>query len=130
MNSKEASIMDYSKTALVLIDLQKGIAAMETAPHSAETVISNAVKMAEAFKENGGFVAYVRVNFHDGKDKLAPNAMRELPGKPQPDFADFVDELAVSDTDYIINKDAYQYNYNQYFVSDMSRDCLVTHNCR
>ncbi len=38
-------MINYKKTALVLIDLQKGIVSMETAPNSTETVLSNAEKM-------------------------------------------------------------------------------------
>ena len=96
--------MNYKDTALVLIDLQKGILAMDTAPHSTATVVQNAKELAARFKQNGGFVAYVRVNFHDGQDALKPNAMKQLPGKPQADFSDFADELGVEEKDYIVNK--------------------------
>jgi nicotinamidase-related amidase len=60
------------KTALVLIDLQKGIVALETFPHPASTVVAKAAALAAAFQAKGAFVAAVRVNFTDGKDALRP----------------------------------------------------------
>lgn len=98
-------MLDFNKTALVLMDLQKGILELPTAPHTTDTVISNASKLVELFRKENGFIAFVRVKFHDGKDKLAPNAMRELPAKnPSPEFADFAEELQVSQQDFIVNK--------------------------
>lgn len=98
--------MNFENTALVLVDLQKGIANMgETAPHSVSTVLDNASQMVKLFKENNGFIAFVRVNFHDGQDALKPNAMRPLPGgEPTPDFAELADELGAEPHDYIVNK--------------------------
>ncbi|MBJ8325369.1 isochorismatase family protein [Streptococcus pacificus] len=151
--------MDFSKTALVLVDMQKGILEIPTAPHSSETILKNAKKLITLFREKGGFIAFVRVKFHDGNDMLAPNAMTSLPGnKNVGGFSDFPDELAVKENDYIVDKrgfsgffgtdlelqlrrrgidtivlggiathgavdstarDAYQYAYNQYFITDM-----------
>ncbi|UTH00206.1 isochorismatase family protein [Macrococcoides canis] len=152
-------MIDYKKTALVLIDLQKGILAMDTAPHDTTTVVRNAAKAVEMFRKNNGFVIFVRVKFQDGKDALSPKlATKPLPGKPEGDFSEFAEELNVSDQDYIVNKrgfsaffgtdldlqlrrrgidtivlggisthmgvdttarDAYQYHYEQLFVTDM-----------
>ncbi|THF82241.1 isochorismatase family protein [Cohnella fermenti] len=78
MSNKEASKpelkLDPKKTALVVIDLQKGIAATgrPAAPNSIETLVGNASKLAEAFTEKGAFVVLVRVSFVDGRDALRP----------------------------------------------------------
>ena len=40
-----AITLDAATTALVLIDLQNGIAAMDVHPHSAASVIGNAAKL-------------------------------------------------------------------------------------
>ncbi|HEC2202678.1 TPA: isochorismatase family protein [Staphylococcus delphini] len=152
-------MIDYKKTALVLIDLQKGILSMETQPNSTDFVVENAAKMIKQFREHGGFIAFVRVKFHDGYDALSPRlAVQPLPGKPGGDFSDFPFAFNITDDDYIINKrgfsaffgtdldlqlrrrgieniilggisthmgvdttarDAYQYGYEQYFVTDM-----------
>lgn len=64
---------DKTKTALVVIDLQKGIVAMPTAPYDSKIVIANAAKLAEAFRKNNMPVFLVRVaTSSDGKDRLAP----------------------------------------------------------
>ena len=41
------------KTALVLIDLQKGIVGRETKPYSASTVVGNATRLVKAFRKDG-----------------------------------------------------------------------------
>jgi nicotinamidase-related amidase len=43
--------IDLPETALVVIDLQKGIVAIPVQPHPAATVIANAAKLAEAFRQ-------------------------------------------------------------------------------
>jgi len=50
-------------TALVLIDLQKGVMAMPVAPYSASTVYERSMKLAKRFREAGGLVVHVRVSF-------------------------------------------------------------------
>ena len=54
--------LDYAKTALVVIDLQKGIVARETYPHTSEVVIKNASDIASAFRKRKMPVFLVRVN--------------------------------------------------------------------
>lgn len=98
-------MINYTNTALILIDLQNGILSMDTAPHSTQTVLKNAERMIQNFRENDGFIAFVRVNFHDGKDALKPQlAEQQLPGKPDKDFAKFPDRFNVTEQDYIVNK--------------------------
>ncbi|OZB98843.1 isochorismatase family protein [Paenibacillus sp. XY044] len=63
------------KTALVVIDLQQGIAASgrQAAPHSSTEVIGNASKMVEAFQNKGAFIIFVKVSSMDGRDMLNPD---------------------------------------------------------
>ena len=49
--SNKVSI-DREKTALVLIDLQKGIVGRETKPYPSSAVVANAVKLINRFREN------------------------------------------------------------------------------
>ena len=49
--NKEFNI-DKTKTAIVVIDLQKGIASRETQPYSAKEVIENTAKLLKAFRKN------------------------------------------------------------------------------
>ena len=54
------------KTALVIIDLQHGVAGMTVAAHAAATVIANTVKIATRLKAAGGLIVPVRVAFSPG----------------------------------------------------------------
>ncbi len=99
--------IDRQTTALVVIDLQKGIASMgrQLAPYGADTVIQNAAKLAEAFRRNGMPVFLVHV-VASGADRLAPIA-DENPwsGADMPkDWADIVFELGPKESDVIITK--------------------------
>jgi nicotinamidase-related amidase len=58
------------KTALIVIDLQKGVVGMPTAHPSAE-VVSRAAALAEAFRRHGLPVVLVNV------DRLAPGRLRQ-----------------------------------------------------
>ncbi|WP_269458805.1 isochorismatase family protein [Streptococcus dysgalactiae] len=60
-------MIDFKKTALVLIDLQKGILEMPTAPHSQDTIMSNAKAMVDLFRQEGAFITFVALNFTMGK---------------------------------------------------------------
>src|SRR5258708_20222658 len=52
--------LDPKTTALVLIDLEHAIVAMNLAPYSSAEVVGRAAKLAEAFRKKGGTVVYVR----------------------------------------------------------------------
>jgi len=54
-----AFILDRCTTALVLIDLQRGIAGRQVAPHSAEQVIANCAQLAECFRAFGAPVVHI-----------------------------------------------------------------------
>lgn len=99
--------IDPKRTALVIIDLQKGIAAMgrETAPYPTHAVIQNASKLAKAFRNAGALVVPVHVASKDGKDMLHPiTDSQPWSGNRSPDFAEFVPELEVSDADHPVTK--------------------------
>jgi nicotinamidase-related amidase len=102
-----ALTLDPSATALVVIDLQKGIAAMPTEPHSASSVVANAAKLADACRGKGLPVFLVRVTpSADGKDFLKPIADVSLQRKePWPsDWAELVPELGPKPGDFVITK--------------------------
>lgn len=75
-NSKLINI-NPEKTALVVIDLQKGITGRDLAAHSSKEVVENAKKLIDSFTNNNVFVALVRVST-DGKD--FPNPSTDLEG--------------------------------------------------
>jgi len=72
LKSAEANLMKAEKTALVVIDLQKGIVNRQGSPYTATQVVQNASRLMNAFTEKGAFVVLVRVSSVDGKDMLKP----------------------------------------------------------
>jgi nicotinamidase-related amidase len=93
-------------TALVMIDLQKGILAMPIAPHSAAEVVENSARLAAGLKQGGGVLAPVHVAFSpDGADRLRQEVDRPNPAAPLPaDWAEFVPEIARLPADFVIVK--------------------------
>ena len=87
------------KTALVVIDLQKGIVSRPTAPHPAAQVVENSAKLAEAFRKRG--LPVILVNVAGGAPGRNEQAMR---GTPAPDWADLVPELKQRPQDHAVTK--------------------------
>lgn len=90
--------LDPQTTALVLIDLQKGIVSRELAPHSGADVVERSIKLAERFRSAGGLVVLVNVsfaaNFADAVRVPVDSPMQPPPGGIPKDFADLADGLA------------------------------------
>lgn len=82
------------KTALVLIDLQKGIIGRELFPYTAEQVVQNAKGLAESFRAVGAPVVLVNVGFSkDFSDALRQEVDQPFPSPPAGLPANFM-ELA------------------------------------
>lgn len=95
------------RTALIIIDLQKGIASMPTEPYSSAAVIDNAAKLARRFREKGMLVVPVHVTgpmeimLHP---EIDDQGQQFTQGSRPPDWDVFVKELEVSPEDLIITK--------------------------
>jgi nicotinamidase-related amidase len=98
--------LNPKSTALVLIDLQKGILAMPVAPRSAAEVIENSVRLGAALSRAGGVVAPVHVVFSpDGADRLRQEVDRPNPAAPlPPDWSDLAPEIAALPAAFVIVK--------------------------
>ena len=98
--------IDKSRTALVIIDLQKGIVRRQTAPYAADIVVKNAAALADAFRDNGMPVFLVRVRpSPDGKDALRPVTDATMPLQPPPpDWAEIVPELGPKPGEFVVTK--------------------------
>lgn len=98
--------IDPRSSALILIDLQKGIVQRQTAPRSSADVVTHAVKLADRFRQDGGLVVLVRVMFSpDDRDRLkqqvdSPQPVTQIP----PDYGDIVPELGPRKGDLVITK--------------------------
>jgi nicotinamidase-related amidase len=85
--------------ALVVIDLQKGIAAMPVAPHASSDVIARTAQLAAAFREKGLPVVLVNVEGRaPGRTDVSFNF------NPPADWAELVAELNAQPTDHRVTK--------------------------
>jgi nicotinamidase-related amidase len=99
-------LIDLTQTALVLIDLQKGIVGRELAPHSGASVIANAAKLAARFRVAKAPVVLVNVAFAaDFSDavKVPVDQQMQMPA-PAPDWTEIVPELDPQPGDIRITK--------------------------
>lgn len=87
------------QTALIVIDLQKGIVAYPTVD-SAQRVVQNAVKLRSAFKRSGLDVILVNVA------GMAPGRTEQnlRSGERPPDWSELVPELTPDADDYCVTK--------------------------
>ena len=87
------------KTALIVIDLQKGVVGMPTAHPSAE-VVKRAAALAKAFRRHGLPIVLVNV------DSLAPGRTEQAPnlGAFPADWTELVTELNRRPTDHVVTK--------------------------
>ena len=99
--------IEASKTALVVIDLQRGIVSFPSAPHASPDVVARAARIADAMRAAGGTVVLVHVTPSvDGKDGLKPitDAPAQGRGSPPPDWAEIVPEMGPRPGDIVITK--------------------------
>ncbi len=100
--------LDPLTTALVLIDLQRGIASMPTAPHAADDVIARASQLARRFRERQATVVLVRVD--PGPHwELFPRVITDVPrvmptGAMPGDWIQIVPELGPAPGDVVVTK--------------------------
>jgi nicotinamidase-related amidase len=98
--------LDPATTALIVIDLQRGIVARTAAPHSASEVVERCARLAEAFRREKALVILVHVAFSDDdRDKLKPEADNPNPPGPLPaDWSEIVPEVGPHPGDIVITK--------------------------
>jgi nicotinamidase-related amidase len=100
-------VFDPARTAVVVIDLQKGITRFEGAPHSTSSVIANAVALLFAARAVGAQPFLVHVGFSlkgaDAVHVISDEPMRATGNLP-PDFSDLLPELNQQPGDIVILK--------------------------
>lgn len=98
--------IDPRTTALVLIDLQKGITRQTTAPHASSDVITRAARLAEQFRASGSPVVLVRVAFAaNGSDRVRTPTDAQAPAMPPAaDWSEIVPELGPKPGDLVVTK--------------------------
>jgi nicotinamidase-related amidase len=97
--------LNKATTALVVIDLQKGIASQPTQPHSAQDVVRNAARLVAAFRKNGMPVFLVHVvTTPETMLKVESDLSFSRPSPLPPDWSEFVPEIAPVPSDVVIGK--------------------------
>lgn len=104
-----------SNTALVIIDLQQGIVAADTAPHSTGDVVARTVALADAFRARELPVVLVRVTSNGGD---ATPGRTDVSGsardRPQ-GWDKIVDELSGDPDDIVVTKR----NWGAFYGTDL-----------
>ena len=102
----ESLSLDPRSTALVVIDLQRGILVRETSPHANSDVLARSVKLVTACRKAGVQVVLVNVGFSaDEKDRLGqPADAPNPPGKVPPGYSDLDPSLGSAESDLLITK--------------------------
>jgi nicotinamidase-related amidase len=100
--------VDLCRTAVVVIDIQKGIVAMASgAPHSTPSVVANCARLVAAGRSAGAHPVLVHVGGSpDGADFLHPLADEPMrvSGSHPPDWSELIPELGSDATDIVILK--------------------------
>jgi nicotinamidase-related amidase len=100
-------VLDPRHTAIVIIDLQKGITRFEGAPHSIASVIANSVLLLNAAREAGAQPVLVHVDFSpkgaDAVHVTSDEPMRAAGDLP-PDWSEFLPDLDRQPGDIVILK--------------------------
>ena len=100
-------ILDPRSTAVVVIDIQKGIVGRPGAPHSTASVVTNCVRLVEAARRVGAQPVLVHVGgSRDGADRVSPTVDQAWPGAAAlpPDWSDLAPELGSHPRDIVILK--------------------------
>jgi nicotinamidase-related amidase len=91
--------LNAKSTALILIDLQKGVLGMPVQPHPAAQIYERSMALAGRLRNAGGLIVHVRVSFYPGfADALnlaseQPTAYKSLP----PGWDEFPEPIPSSD---------------------------------
>lgn len=105
----QSNKIDIKKTALVVIDIQKGIVSKDRRlePYSVNQIVTNVSHLVKKFRELGLPVFLVHVTSIDGKDMLHPITEQQIQwssAQRPADWAEFVDEIKPTEKDIIITK--------------------------
>lgn len=106
MSSAPLSPLDPATTALILVDLQKGVISRQGVPYSTADVVARGIQLAERFREAGALVILVRVSFSPGyRDALqVPSEVSVSPSSFPTGWDELVPEIGPREGDLVITK--------------------------
>jgi nicotinamidase-related amidase len=105
--------LDPTTTALVLIDLQRGIVGGNTMPHTSSEVVARAAELASAFRARRALVVLVHVD-----PSLMPQPAADNPRPAMtvgPDWIELVPELNRQAGDVVVTK----HQPNAFYCTDL-----------
>jgi len=100
-------MLEAKRTAVVAIDLQRGIVQAQGAPHATATVIANTARLLEAARGKGAQVVLVHVGgAADGADRVRTTVDAPMRGSAPlpPDWSELIPELGRQAGDIAILK--------------------------
>ena len=101
----ESLLLDPKQTALVVIDMQRGIMQRQTLPHAASDVLARCARLAKQFRAVGAPVVLVNVSYSpSGEDRLNQPTDAPLMGNPDAGWDELSPELGRTDRDILITK--------------------------
>jgi len=109
--------LDPATTALVLIDLQRGIVAGDTVPNASLDVVARAARLAAACRAAGATVILVHVD-PGPEGLLFPRPQADQPRPPSKltaDFAELMPELGQQPSDVVVTK----HQPNAFYSTDL-----------
>ena len=128
-DSKLEFKLDPKSTAIVVIDLQKGIAALPGAPLPMATVIANTARMLAAARQVVAQPVLVHVGTSpDGADRLNPAADQQprTTGPMPPDWSQLLPDLGNQPSDIVILKRQWGAFYGTDLELQLRRRALTT----
>src|SRR5258708_610210 len=96
--------LDPETSALILIDLQHGIVALETSPHSTSSVVEKAACLAATFKKHSPPVIYVRVDLANMLQVPADRSHGDPKNPPPAIASELVPASGVQPGDLVVTK--------------------------
>ena len=95
--------LDPTHTAIVLIDLQRGIVSRQPAPYPAATVVQNGLILSDALRSKGGMVVFVQVLLGEVL-RLPVDSPVNRPTSMPPDASELVPEIRLQPGDIVVAK--------------------------
>ncbi len=98
--------LDPKTTALVVIDLQKGIVGMPTVPHGAAEVVTRSTQLAARFRERRALVVLVHVDTGPSGE-LFPRTIADIERPrmtPAPGWSEIVPDIGPKPGDVVVTK--------------------------
>src|SRR5699024_7123885 len=115
-------ILDWSKTALIGLDMQKGLLSLPLKPHSGEAMLKRFNELMRNIKLHNGKAVFVTIDPNKEPNKADSFVEQPLPESDDPTFFQLPDNLGIEHIDLFIEKQGissfYQTELDEYLQSN------------